>query len=497
MSGDGAPRKEHLDRQVAGGVVWTATAKWATQLLTWGSVLVAARMLSPADFGLMEMAGIVTLVAMVLADFGIGAAVVQMRELEKSRIAQVNTVSILLGVIAVLLGAAVAPLLAWFYRAPALTLLVSVNSLGFLITSLQVVPNALLQRDLDYRRLSLAEAAHAAVQASATVICAVAGMGYWTFVVAAFSGRGIATLLAWYWRPAGFALPRWREIGAPLRFGSQVAVTNIMSTLFVMMDTIVVGRVLGESRLGQYRIAINLGGAPAEKVGQLIMRVTGPLFARVQADVVLMRRYFFYVTEVLALVMFPLSIGLALTAEEVIRVILGARWEEAIEPMRWLALYTAVRSLQTIANQALISLRETRFLMALSISNLVVMTAAFVVAAPHGLGMVAAAWLVAAPLTALPSLLRVFHRMEFSPGHYLRALGSAAAATLAMAVAVFGVRDYIPWAGTSWWKLAAEVGVGAAVYAAVLFGVFRSRVALYFQFFRDMRSGAPAPSGVV
>ena len=123
-----------LDTALVRGMAWTAGAKWATQLITWASVLVAARLLSTSDFGLGEMAGLFAAVTSVLAEFGIGAAVTQIRELDRRALGQLHTVSILLGTAAFGFAVLMAPLLARFFRSSDLKLLLIVNSVHFFIT---------------------------------------------------------------------------------------------------------------------------------------------------------------------------------------------------------------------------------------------------------------------------------------------------------------------------------------------------------------------------
>src|SRR5271157_4112125 len=178
MSAEEPPHHRRLDAQFVGGLAWTAGAKWVTQSATWLSVLIAARLLSRADFGTVDMATFVVTVTNVLAEFGIGTAVLQMRELDRRALAQLNTVSLIFSTIAFAGSVAIAPLIAAFFKIEQLKLLVIVNSLGFFITAVQAVPQGLLQRDMDYRRLSLAEAVQAIVQAGVLVATALAGFGY-------------------------------------------------------------------------------------------------------------------------------------------------------------------------------------------------------------------------------------------------------------------------------------------------------------------------------
>jgi len=88
------PSRSQLDKAFVGGLAWTAGSKWVTQLVTWLSVFISARLLSPSDFGTMEMAAYVATFASLLAEFGIGTAVLQMHELDSRILAQLNTISV-------------------------------------------------------------------------------------------------------------------------------------------------------------------------------------------------------------------------------------------------------------------------------------------------------------------------------------------------------------------------------------------------------------------
>src|SRR6266853_5902062 len=117
---DERPNADHhtgrLDRAFVGGIAWTAAAKWISQLVSWPAVIVAARFLAPSDFGTVDMAGFYFTVTNVLAEFGIGTAVMQLRELDDRTIAQMNTVSLMFGVFACGLSVAMAPLIAAFFQ---------------------------------------------------------------------------------------------------------------------------------------------------------------------------------------------------------------------------------------------------------------------------------------------------------------------------------------------------------------------------------------------
>jgi teichuronic acid exporter len=482
-----------LDRAFVGGLAWTAGAKWITQLVTWGSVLIAARLLSPSDFGLMEMAGFVSILTGVLAEFGIGSAVLQMRELDRRELSQLNTMALLFNSLAFVLSALASPWIASFFHAEQLRRLVIINSLTFFITGVQSIPQGLLQRDLDYRRLSLAEAAQAIVQAVVTVVSAFAGLGYWSILFGPMAGKATSAAMAIFWKPVPFAIPRWSEIKSPMKFGIEVALTRLVNTAYLQVDGIIVGRMLGESSLGVYRLAMSLASAPADKVAALVMRVTGPLFAKIQDDLGLVRRYFLFISDALALSIFPLVLGLTAVAPGVVTVVLGSKWHDAILPMQWLAVFMALRTMNTLMAQVLTSLRFTTFLLWTSLLSVVVMPVAMIIAARWGLGAVAAAWVLAAPITLLPPAVKLLRVVRSGWREYLGLLFPATIASSIMLVAVVGGQHAMTsqaWSVT--WSLVVQIAIGGVIYAGVLWTFYRPLVMRYAEFLLRIRRGSSA-----
>ncbi|MDE3195012.1 MAG: lipopolysaccharide biosynthesis protein, partial [Acidobacteriota bacterium] len=448
-----------LDRVVVGGVAWTAGAKWISQLLSWPSVLITARILTPADYGLVEMAGFYFIVTNVMAEFGLGMAVLQMRELNRAITAQLNTIAALTGIVAFILSAAAAPLLAEFFHAPPLRFLVVITSFSFILTSLEAVPLGLLQRDMEYRKLSVNESIQALITALVSVGFAFAGFGYWSLIAGNLLGRAGNIALAVYWRPVGYARPKWKEVSAPLRFGSEIAAQRIVSSMNGLSDGVIIGRVMGESLLGAYRLAINLANTPADKVGALVLRVTGPLFARVQSSTESMLRYYLILTEGLAIALFPMLFGLALVASDAVQLLLGSKWTAAIWPIRWLAIFAAFRMFSYLTNQMLTALRYTRLAMVLSFLNFLIMPFAFYIASHWSLGAVAASWLIMSPVTILPSMIKVFRSIRCGPVAFLKALAPGLVSAAVMCAGVFFLERFL--AGLhGWQRLGAEVGIG-------------------------------------
>jgi len=478
-----------LDRKLAGGLAWAAGAKSVTQFFSWMLTLITARLLSPADFGMVNMAGFISVAASMLAEFGLGQAVLQMPELEAGVIAQLNTACVAICTVGYGLVVLAAPLVAAFFKSSQVQMLVIVNSISLILTGFQSVPYGLLEKDLDYARLSICESLTVLVQSAVTVGMALSGFAYWSLVGGALAGRVVGTVLTFYWKPVPFAWPRWQQIRAPVRLGGHIAVSRIAFTAYTMSDGVIVGRELGGAALGAYQMAMSLANAPAEKIGLLVMRVTGPLFARVQKDQELVRRYVKIISEALSLSVFPVLLGLAVTADAV-RLLLGPKWNAAAGPIRWLAVYMCARTLSTLFSQVLTSLRQTRFNMIVSLISFVVMPGAFFIACRWGTSAVAACWLILAPITVLPLATRLLRTIGMRHREYLVVLMPAVTGCAVMVAIVLGAHFLL---GTrhvpAVVRLAVEVAVGAVSYLGFLWLFCREKLDRYIRFLLGLRRG--------
>lgn len=495
MIPDKRENQRDLDAKFAGGLAWTAGAKWATQILSWASVLAVARLLSPADFGIGEIAGMFFGLTNVLAEFGIGTAVLHMPELERKTLGQLHLFSLLLcsGIFG--LSVLAAPGLAWFFRSDHVAFFI-VSNIGFLLTGIQAVPLGLLQRDMDYRRLALMEAMQALITAAITVTTAWIGWGYWALIAGPGTGKLLAAALLCYWKQVPFEWPRWADIRTPVEMGRRVAVGRVAAAAYTYADGIVIGRTMGEAVLGTYRMAMNLASAPAEKVSSLIMRTATPLFANVMDDLPLVRRYYLIIVELLSLAVMPLMLGLAIVAPQAVLLILGPKWTAVARPLQWLSLFMIVRVLGVLAEQVLVSQRLTRFTMRMSILSLVIMPVTFFLAAHwNGPNGVASAWIAMSPLTIVPLLVILLRSIKLPLRKYAAALFPSLAGSAVMCLSVLALRQWVlPVAWSPRITLAVQVAAGGAAYVAILLAFFREKGLRYVRFLQDMRKGKNAPA---
>ncbi len=476
-----------LDRSLAHGIAWTGLAKGATQLLGWASTLIVARLLTPADYGLVGMASLIFWAILSLGEFGLGAAVIRRRDLPEAVIAQVNTVCVLFGIAAAAVVAALAGPLAVFFAAPALQNVVLVTSLTFLVSGFRTVPSALLQRDFFYRRLALNETGAAVILALSALALAVLGFGYWSLVLSQLLSSVVGTALMVRSRPHRFARPSGSAIREVATMGGEVVAARFGWYAMFNADFLVAGKLLGQAPLGNYSFAWTLASLPVEKVSLLVTRVSLPVFSAVQDRAASLRRYLLAMSEGLALVTFPAAIGIGLLAEDVVRIALGPAWMGAVLPLQILAVVAPLRSVATLLPQLTTVLGETRFGMWHAAASAAIMGAGFAAGSRWGTAGIAAAWIALYPLVLLPLLLRLLRRLECGLGTYFGALRPALLASGLMAAAVLAVGWQWPAGGGAALRLGVQISLGVAVYAGALWTFDRARVQATWRFIEGAR----------
>ncbi len=479
-----APPQKPADRTLVRAVAWTGAGRWATQLLTWVSTIVVARILAPSDYGLFGMATLYLGLVALVSEFGLGQAVITLREMPAEHVAQINSLSIAAGALLFGISCAVAGPLGAFFHTAKLPPVVMVMSLAFLISGGQVVPDALLQRDLRFKLLASFDTARAVVQAGTTVVLALLGFNYWSLALGSLAGAVLATTMAVIARPHSFAWPRLKEIKRALKFSGDILGSRVAWYIYSNSDFLVAGRKLGQAPLGAYTVAWTIASTPVEKITNMITRVSPAFFSAVQDDKPHLRRYVLGITDGLSLFTFPASLGMALVADQFVMVVLGAKWAPAIIPLQLLALYAALRSITTFFPYMLFALRQSRFVMWNTVIAAIVFPAAFYYASRWGTTGIGVTWVLLYPLSAAPIIWRTLAATELSVWSYLRSMMPALRASLVMVVMVLGVR----WLTPGVWPLAVRFAIsvltGILSYLAVMYIAERQRIGELFRLMR-------------
>jgi O-antigen/teichoic acid export membrane protein len=286
-----------------------------------------ARLMVPAQFGLVSAALVVILFTTIVAQGGIGTAIVQRPRLEVIHIRVGFTAGLLMGVGWCLAVEISAPLIEHLFRLPGLTEVLRVIALVLVIQSL-TLSDFLLARRVQFGRLAAAEAtAYALGYGAVAVTMAALGFGVWSIVGGQLAQTTLRTALVTVMAPhsvrPSLARGPLREL---LAYGGGHTLAQLANSVAVMGDNVVVGRYLGAAALGLYGRAYQLVSVPATLFGQVANEVLFPAMAAVQHDRAALRRVYGTGTAILAIVALPISVLCAVTSAQLVLVLLGPQW---------------------------------------------------------------------------------------------------------------------------------------------------------------------------
>jgi PST family polysaccharide transporter len=382
-------RTDHLmadlsGRAVRGGAI-TLSAQAVKFLLQLGSTVVLARLLTPDDFGLVAMVTAVTGFVALFKDLGLSQATVQRPQITHEQVSTLFWVNVAASFVLMLVVAALAPLLAWFFGDPRLTEITLVIAGTFILSGLSVQHSALLTRQMRFKWLALIDVAGLAAGVLAALVLAWQGFGYWSLVGMLVIQSTLGATLVWLtseWRPGRPV--RGSGVRPMLRFGGNLAGFNVLNYFSRNADKVLIGWAWGAGALGTYSRAYQLLTLPLSQINWPLSRVVIPALSRLNDRPEEYRwQYLYYLSAVLWLTL-PLVGLLAGAAPSVVLVLLGEQWSEVSGVFRALCITAALQPVYSTIGWIFVSKGRTdRFLRwALIASPLFVLS--FVVGLPWG-----------------------------------------------------------------------------------------------------------------
>ncbi|MGB8799200.1 MAG: lipopolysaccharide biosynthesis protein [Candidatus Acidiferrales bacterium] len=325
-------------RSVRGGVV-SVTSQGAQFLIQSVATVVLARLLTPADFGLVAMVSTVTGLGQAFADLGLSEATIQRKEINHDQVSALFWINVAIGVGLTLITVASAPVFARFYRDSRLVNITLLVSLTFLIGGLRVQPDAILKRQMRFSSLAIRDVASYLVAVPIAIMMALRGAGYWALVALPLILNLTAMALSWLmvnWRPG---LPRrGTQVGSMVVFGGNVAASYFIGSVCRSADNVLIGRYMGASPLGLYSRAYNLLMLPVRQLSGPAGSVAVPAFSRTQDDPERFARFYLRTINLILWISAPVFGFLIVAAQPVIVLVLGDQWREAAPVFQILAI---------------------------------------------------------------------------------------------------------------------------------------------------------------
>jgi O-antigen/teichoic acid export membrane protein len=427
---------EHLHadlsrRSVRGGAL-TLASQGTQFVLQSVATVVLARLLTPADFGLVAMVTAITGLGQAFADLGLSEATIQQPEINHEQVSTLFWINVGIGLGLTSITVSLAPVLAWFYREPRLTAIALVVAFTFLIGGLRVQHDALIRRQMRFKALAVRDIFSYAVAVPTAIAVAWRGGGYWAIVALPMTLNFFQMTLSWVmarWIPG---LPRRSAKVRPLiRFGGGVAASYLITNMYRSADSVLIGWYWGAGPLGLYSRALNLLMLPVRQLGAPARSVAVPTFSRVSADGERLARYYLQTANLIMWITAPIFGFLFVAAVPIIVITLGKRWIEAAPIFQVLAIFALGQLLLDSTNWLFVSRGQSRRLFKLSTAICLVTVASYAIGLPFGAKGVALSGSIAL-LLIFPGILKfTFSGTEIT----LKRLGRSIVYPIVMCVA--------------------------------------------------------------
>jgi O-antigen/teichoic acid export membrane protein len=374
-----------IKHKAINAVVWSGVERLSVQVIRFAIGVILARLLMPAEFGLIGMLGIFLAVSGVFVNCGLGEGLIQKQNTTRQDESTVFYVNVLFGALVALALYLAAPWVAQFYRQPILTSLTRLMALDVFIGSLGLVQTMLLTKEIDFKTQLKASALSTVISGIVAVIMAMRGYGVLSLVAQVLLGDALRVVLLWVyhdWRPAAaFSMTSLREL---LPYGSKLFASGLLNSTFNEIYSLVIGRIYTPAALGLFTRAKQMQQLPVDNLCSIVGRVSFPVFAAVQQDKDQLKRGVRKAAQGLALINFPMMAGLAVIAHPLVVVLLTAKWEACVPYIQLLCVGGALFPLSLIHLNVLSAQGRSDLFLRLEVIKKLILVAAIAITFRYG-----------------------------------------------------------------------------------------------------------------
>lgn len=347
---------EQLRDKVAKGLFWGAVNSGSTQVLNLVIGIFLARMLSPAEYGIVGMLAIFTAVAGNLQDSGFSTALVNLKDIRHKDYNAVFWFSLTVSLSCYIVLFFSAPLIAKFFHQPALVPLSRFVFLGFVLAALGIPHSAYMMRNFMNKEKAVIGFVALSVSGGVSIAMAVCGMGYWSLAVQQVLFIFVLNLGRFYctrWRPS--LKIDFTPIKQMFGFSNKILITGIVNTVSGNILTVIFGRLFPVHTVGNFTQASKWNTMASALISNTIAQVAQPTLANLRDESGREKRVFRKMTRFTALFSFPAMLGLAIIGYELIVVAIGQKWVDSVPMLQILCVGGAFLPLSTLYQNLAVS----------------------------------------------------------------------------------------------------------------------------------------------
>ena len=436
----GSLSNEEVREATFHGVRWFGLSAGVVQIVNLCAAVVLARLISPADFGRLAVAVVVSEFSLMTANETIGTPLVQRSDITRKHLECATLLGIVIGVGLALLTVFVVPLVAVPVFGEQTSDLFRLFAPQFVLTGLMIVPQARLQRELRFRRIGLSEAAGTIVASIASVALAFAGLGAAAYVLGMLIGVLIMAL--GYITGDRPVMPHWhrKQMRELLGFGLPSAAAGFAGVTYRNVDYMILGARLPSVTVGFYYRAFTLGVEYERRLSGVIARIVFPVYTRTE-DAARRMALRLRIVRVNVVVVYPMLALFIALAPTLMPWVFGAHWIPAVLPAQILAVAGMASCVRNLHAPTVLAAGRPKALFAFCCAETLLYAATVWIASSYGLTVVCVAvsgFQVASLVIAYTVLLRSAVGMPRT--QIFRDLGPAVLASVPLLLVAAAIR---------------------------------------------------------
>lgn len=463
--------------RLVSGVTYSAASQLIRQVTQLGTTVVLARFLEPSDFGLMGMALLATGFVALLKDLGTSAAVIQAKDVTTRLLSTLFWLNMIIGLLATVIVFAGAPLVIMLFDDQRVGPILQMLSLTFVISGVGVVQQAILERNLLFKILAKIEITATILGCGVGIASALLGYGVLSLVNQSLTIALTTTVLLWVWNPWRPALLLdWAELKCVGAYSLNLTGYNVFNYFARNADNFLIGRFLGAQDLGYYSLAYRFLLYPIQTISAVIGRVMFPFYSRIQDDFLRFRRHYLNVAASVALVTFPMMVGLMALAEPFVLAVLGPQWRPVIVLLQILAPIGLMQSIGSTVGAIYQAKGRTDWMLWWGVAAGSVVMLSFLIGLRWGITGVAAAYAVASAVLVYPSFAIPFRLISLRVCDLGTVLWRPLLSSGLMFLALVGLKAVLPADLTSGLILGVLVPWGIVTYLTFTWMINRDQL---------------------
>lgn len=350
-----------IKKDISNGIFYTAVAKYSGIIVQLLVTAILARLLSPADFGLVAIATVFIAFFNILTDIGIGPAIIQQKDLTENDLDHIYSLTVYMG----LLGGSAFYFISWgiadYYHNAQLLYICQLLSIPILMYSANIVPNGLLLRDKKFRFIATRTLLAQTFSGICAVIAAIYGWGIYSLLVNPILSSIILYIMSYRCYPCRFHLIIQKQATMKIfSFSIYQFAFNFINYFSRNLDKLLIGKFLGMVPLGYYEKSYRLMMLPLQNITFVITPAFQPVFSEFQNDKTKIAYYYKKILYYLSWLAFPLTILLFSLSKEAVLLFFGNQWEAAVPVFRILSLSIFMQLLNSTAGAIYQSANATK-----------------------------------------------------------------------------------------------------------------------------------------